>query len=90
MASATDPDRRDRDSILQSPVHSGPVTLSDTIELSRVTTAFILEADSTVKMTFRDGSVDTIPLLGKVQYSMQIRLFWLTGTTPGTVVHAQW
>jgi len=90
MASAEDPMRTDRGTIMQSPEHSEAVALSDTVELAKVTTAFILATDGTVKMTFKDGSVDTIPLLGSVQYSMQVRMFWLTGTTLGTIVHAQW
>lgn len=50
--------------------------------------ALMTEADGAVKLTFADGSVDTLPLLASIWYPIQIKRVWATGTAAGvTLVH---
>ena len=68
---------------------AAPVTPSDNDDLPKVPTrALLSDVDGSIKVTFVDGSVATLPVLGGVPINVQVSRVWSTGTTSGLTILA--
>lgn len=63
------------------------VTPSDGVDLAKQPRGIVGETDGLVKMTYDDGSTDTVPLAGKIIHPLRPVRIWATGTTM-TNIHA--
>jgi len=53
----------------------------------RPTRAILVDVAGNVKVTFLDGTTDTVALIAGVWHLMQVNVIWATGTT-ATGIHA--
>jgi hypothetical protein len=69
--------------------YRGSVTITpdDSNDLLKITRGIVADSGNVVKMTFVDGTTDTISLLSGLAYPFQLTRIWDTGTD-ATGIHA--
>jgi hypothetical protein len=63
------------------------ITPNDSTDLLKITRGVVADSGDVVKMTFVDGTTDTISLLSGLAYPFQVKRIWSAGTD-ATGIHA--
>jgi hypothetical protein len=67
---------------MEAALNSYAVTPSDSVDLpSAPTEAITCQVAGTVKVTYQDGTIDTIGLAAGIWQTMRVKRVWATGTT---------